>query len=242
MKNIIFVIYQHGFGGESLSYRLSQHPLCRALTAKITEGRTVITNDVFEKKFLTNHEISNPGITQNEDDCRKIFYQYKNEIIKSKKIIISPSHIKYNTLQKIFDSAKFVIISPPQTTQEINTWKKHLYEDVWCYKTDNVQELLGEIICKIKLSAGGMPQEQLKQKCAKILKNYKNKLTYGQISCLVNDVEPTYNNQKKIFRKLIKDIKFSYFNKNDSNILYVPFKDTKKIKTEEILKYFHIIK
>ena len=52
MDKLIFVCYQHGFGGENLSHRISNHALCDNLLVKIEKGRTIIKNDVFNNNFI----------------------------------------------------------------------------------------------------------------------------------------------------------------------------------------------
>ena len=57
MPNTLFVCYRHGCRGENMAHRISQHPLFRTLVADKVNGRTIIRNDFFDKKFIAQRDM-----------------------------------------------------------------------------------------------------------------------------------------------------------------------------------------
>jgi hypothetical protein len=90
MDKLIFVCYQHGFGGENLSHRISQHPLCDRLLVKTEKGRTVIKNDIFNKVFLGFNNNFQYNFQDKEKLCIKIIKDFKNKIDKVNNKIVTP--------------------------------------------------------------------------------------------------------------------------------------------------------
>ena len=108
MDKLIFVCYQHGFGGENLSHRISNHALCDNLLVKIEKGRTIIKNDVFNKIFLGFNNNFQYSFQNQEKLCKKVMKNFKNKIDKIKKYNIVPSHIDAGTLRKVFTNSYII--------------------------------------------------------------------------------------------------------------------------------------
>ena len=108
MDKLIFVCYEHGLGGENLSYRISKHTFCDNLLVKIEKGRTVIKNDIFNKIFLGFNNNFQYSFQDKEKLCKKIIKDFKNKIDKIKKYNVVPSHIDADTLKKFFINSYFI--------------------------------------------------------------------------------------------------------------------------------------
>ena len=145
MDKLIFVCYQHGFGGENLSHRISNHALCDNLLVKIEKGRTIIKNDVFNKIFLGFNNNFQYSFQNQEKLCKKVMKNFKNKIDKIKKYNIVPSHIDAGTLRKVFTNSYFITIESPKTKEQHRCYCQHLYNNFWLYKTTNLAEYIGEI-------------------------------------------------------------------------------------------------
>jgi hypothetical protein len=243
MDKLIFVCYQHGFGGENLSHRISNHALCDNLLVKIEKGRTIIKNDVFNKIFLGFNNNFQYSFQNQEKLCKKVMKNFKNKIDKIKKYNIVPSHIDAGTLRKVFTNSYFITIEPPKTKEQHRCYCQHLYNNFWLYKTTNLAEYIGEIYSKIELFNSEKTQNEIKKLTKDILFKYKNKLSFGQIQCVINDLDPSIKNMKKLFFLLYGKKKFNYYNKfkNKFNILNISYKDVKNYNIENIFRYFKII-
>jgi hypothetical protein len=242
MDKIIFVCYQHGFGGENLSYRISNHVLCNKLLVKIEKGRTIIKNDLFNKIFLGFNNNFQYNFQDKEKLCKEVIKDFKNKIDKIKKYNVVPSHINVDILKKKFYNSYFITIEPPKTKEQYYQYLQHLYNDYWLYKTTNLAEYIGEIYCKIEMFKTKKTEIEIKKLTKQILSKYKNKLSFGQIQCVINDLEPTEKNMKKLFSSLHNEKKFKChtalnFNKNYN----VPFECVKSIDINKFFDYFKII-
>lgn len=243
MNKLIFVCYEHGFGGEHLSYKISQHELCNKLLVDIKKGRTVIKNDIFNKVFLGFNNNFKYEFQKKEKLCKKIVNDFKNKINKIKKYNIVPSHIDANILKKFFASSFFIIIQPPKTKEQHQQYIKHLYDCFWSYKTKNIKEYIGEIYSKIEMFHKKKTTDEIKKLTNKILSQYKNSLSFGQIQCVVNKIEPTIENMEKLFFSLYSKKKFKNYKqiKNQSNILNISYESVRTYNIENIFQYFKII-
>jgi hypothetical protein len=243
MDKLIFVCYQHGFGGENLSHRISQHGLCDRLVVKIKKGRTVIENDIFNKIFLGFNNNFEYSFQDKEKLCKKIIKNFKNKIEEIKKYNIVPSHIDACILKKFFINSYFITIEPPRTKEQHQQYLEHLYNDFWLYKTNNLKEYVGEIYAKIELFKNKKTKNETKELTKRILFKYKHNLSFGQIRCVINQIEPTVENMEKLFFSLYGKKKFKFYNKfkNKSNILNIPYKSVKNHNIENIFQYFKII-
>jgi hypothetical protein len=243
MDKLIFVCYQHGFGGENLSYRISQNILCKKLAAKNKKGRTIIKNDIFNKVLLGFNDNFKYNFNDKEELCQKVLKNFKNKINKIKKYNVVPSHIDVTILQKYFINSFFVTIEPPKTYAQYKKYRKHLYDSFWLYKTEDIKEYVGEIYSKIETYYKQKTPQEIKIFTHKILLDYKNKLSFGQIQCVINNIEPTTKNMKIFFNSIYCKNNFYNFTKikNQSNVLSIPYKSVKDCEIEYILKYFKII-
>jgi hypothetical protein len=243
MDKLIFVCYEHGFGGENLSYRISQHELCNKLLVDIKKGRTVIRNDIFNKVFLGFNNDFKYRFRDKEKLCEKIIKDFKNKIDKIEKYNVIPSHIDADILKKKFTNSYFITIESPKTKEQREQYIKHLYDCFWSYKTKNVKEYIGEIYCKIEMFKTKKTEIEIKKLTKEILSKYKNKLSFGQIQCVINDLEPTIKNMEKLFFLLYGKKKFKNYAqiKNQSNILNISYESVKTYNIENIFQYFKII-
>ena len=242
MNKLIFVCYQHGFGGENLSYRISNHALCDKLLVKIEKGRTVIKNDIFNKVFLGFNNNFQYNLLDKEKLCKKIIKDFKNKIDKIKKYTVVPSHVDANTLRNVFTNSYFITIDPPKTKEQHKLYLQHLYDDYWLYKTTDLAEYVGEIYCKIEVFKNEKTKKEIKNLTKKILSRYKNTLSFGQIQCVVNGIDPTTENMKKLFFSLYNKEKFEYSNILDSDKNYiVDFKSSRIIDINKFFSHFKII-
>lgn len=103
---LLFVCYYPGAGGERLSVLISQLRACEALQSYFTEqSRTVITNDLFEKTFLTP--------VGPFDRLRERAQAITIDWSKLEKVHVVPSHWDIQYLEPLFPSSRFIrIISP----------------------------------------------------------------------------------------------------------------------------------
>jgi len=242
MNKLVFVCYQHGFGGENLSYRISNHALCNKLLVKVEKGRTIIKNDIFNKVFLGFNNNFQYNFQDKEKLCKKIIKDFKNKLDKIKKYTVVPSHVDANTLRKVFTNSYFITIDPPKTKEQHKLYLQHLYDDFWLYKTIDLAEYIGEIYSKIELFKSKKTKNEIKRLTKEILFKYKNTLSFGQIQCVINEMEPTVKNMKKLFFSLYNKKKFKFYNKfkNRSNILNISYDSVKNYNIENIFQYFKI--
>lgn len=116
---LLFVCYYPGAGGERLSVLISNLHACEALQSYFTEqSRTVITNDLFEKTFLT--PVGPFDLLRERAESITIDWS------KLEKVHVVPSHWDIQYLEPIFPRSKFIrIISPDDLDLLIsNTDKK----------------------------------------------------------------------------------------------------------------------
>jgi hypothetical protein len=242
MDKLIFVCYQHGFGGENLSYRISQHTLCDKLPVKIEKGRTIIKNDVFNKVLLGFNNNFQYSFQDKEKLCKKIIKDFKNKIDKIKKYNVVPSHVDADVLKKCFYNSYFVTIQPPKTEEQYQQYLRHLYDDYWLYKTTNLSEYIGEIYCKIEIFHDEKTEKEIKYLTKEILSKYKNTLSFGQIQCVVNGLDPSPENMKKLFSSLYNKKNFEYHNITNNNKDYsVSFEFARTVDINKFFTHFQII-
>lgn len=243
MNKLIFVCYQHGFGGENLSYRISNHALCNKLLVKIKKGRTIIKNDIFNKIFLGFNNNFQYNFQNKEKLCQSILKDYGAKINGMKKYNIIASHLDAGILQKHFINSFFVVIEPPETDAQYQTYLKRLYDRFWLYKTQDIKEYIGEIYSKIETFHKNKTAKEIKKLTNTILSKYKNNLSFGQIQCVVNNIEPTEKNMKQFFYSIYNNKNFNNFAKikDQSSVLYIPYNSVKNYVIGDIFKYFKIV-
>ena len=216
--------------------------ICNKLVAEKKEGRTIIKNDIFDKIFLGFNNNFQYSFTDKEKLCKKIIKNFKNKIGKIKKYSVIPSHIGADVLKKFFITSYFITIEPPKTKEQHQQYLQHLYNDYWLYKTKNITEYIGEIYCKIEMFKNEKTKKEIKLLTKEILSKYKNTLSFGQIQCVVNGLEPSYKNMKKLFSSLHKDEKFKHHNITFDNKNYVvSFKSARTIDINKFFTHFKII-
>ena len=212
MSNILFVCYRHGCRGEFLTHKISQQSIFRKLEAKVVDNRTVITNDFFNKEFL------------------KSYYPKIKKFPKEN--VVVPSHYFYEDLVDDFPTASFVAIDLPK---DVGTFRESLYQRFWNYSTSDRLELLGEIKDKYYKYNGqkNKNHNELKKIIYNILK-IKN-ITFGDIACLVQKIEPTEENKKKLFEMwTLRPL--STLTKEKS--LVIPFEEVSTFPLSTIVNYF----
>jgi hypothetical protein len=244
MDKLIFVCYRHGFGGENLSYRISQHPCCEPLEVSYDQGRTVIKEEFFDKIFLGFNKNFKYGFFSNHENiCKNVYTEYFKKINKQKKFNVIPSHLSYTELIKTFKNSFYVIITPPKKSLR-KKYLNHIYKNFWQYKANSVIETVGQIYCRIEfLYEKDATVDILKKKTAEILKKYKNRLNFGEIYCVLSNMEPTEANCKKLFLQQCKRGVFRYKKikiNTQPNILYIPYESVKTYDIKKIFQFFNI--
>lgn len=215
MSNILFVCYRHGHRGEFLSHKISQHSIFRSLKAKFFGDRTVILDEFFNKDFLKS--------------------KYP-KILKGpvKENIVVPSHYFYDDLFLDFPNAVYISID---TAKDIDSFNQFLYQRYWEYSTKNQLELIGEVVDKFNLY-NKFTNEEKDNELKKIMYNVlriKN-ITFGDIACMVQQIEPTEENKRKLFkkRKIIGNL--SRLSKEKS--LVIPYEEVETFPIDTIVDYF----
>lgn len=243
LDKILFVCYFHGCGGEGLSYRISQHKNFRTLDARLEYGRTVIKNDLFDRKFLQN-DLWYSFKTQKDADksLGLICKEYEDSINNITQLEVVPSHFKHNELIRAFPKNRYVVIQSPKTHED---FLEKLYDRVWCYKTNNFLEMTGAISSSIWTFKKSKDKKVTDHYTKLILSNYKN-LNFGQINAVVNDLAPTEENIRKLFskysEKLRERLKTQEQVLTGKNLYVLPYERVKNADVQQILKYFNIDK
>jgi len=215
MSNILFVCYMHGHRGEFLSHKISQHSIFRSLKAKVIGGRTVILDEFFNKDFLKK--------------------RYP-KILKSlpKENIVVPSHYFYDDLVRDFPDAVYIAID---TAKDVDSFSQFLYQRFWKYSTNDKMELIGEVkdrYNRYNKSTSEEKDNELEKIIYDVLRI--KKITFGDIACMVQQIEPTEENKKKLFKKkIIRNL--SPLTKAKS--LVIPYKEVETFCVDIIIDYFN---
>jgi hypothetical protein len=181
---IIFVCYTAGSGGERVSVEISQLPGMVPLSYYTANGnRTVITNDIFDKKFLK----PSPMLEIVESAAQSL----NNNPITGLHVV--PSHHDFKLLLPYFSNSKFIRLLA--NTSDQPQLDKNLYEKIWLGYIPTFSEFTGYCLCytdKVTLS--------------KLLAEKKLNLnmTIGEIHCALKNQLPTPQNSKKLFTELAK--------------------------------------
>lgn len=210
MNKTLFVCYRHGCRGENLSHRISQHEYFSKLEAKTINGRTVIMNEYFDKRFLMH---------RTRIDFSKMH-------LPTDKNIVVPSHYFFDTLGDIYPNAKFVSIDVPK---DLGEFKQSLYNRYFEYRTNNFLELMGE--CEDKFWRYNRHND-FKEFVREVL-SIKNR-TSGDILCLARGMKPTVTNKQSLLNKVCPE---PLNNKIIKNSLVIPYEDVKTINIEDIITY-----
>jgi hypothetical protein len=213
MNKTLFVCYAHGCRGEGLTVRISQHDFFCGLDAKNINGRTVIMNEYFDKRFLMH---------RTRIDFSKMH-------LPTDKNIVVPSHYFFDTLGDIYPNAKFISIDVPK---DLGEFKQSLYDRYFEYRTNNFLELMGE--CKDKFWSYNRQADNndFEEFVCEVLR-IKNR-TFGDILCLARGMTPTVTNKQSLLNDMCPD---PLNNKIIKNSLVIPYEDIKTINIEDIITY-----
>ena len=212
MTKVLFVCYQHGCQGESLTYKISKHKFFKTLEAKIVNNRTIITNDFFNKQLLNSWA---PDMASME--------------LPTNHNIVVPSHYFYDVMKKYFPGAHFVSIDLPK---DLKTFKEKLYNRFYTYQTKNMLEIAGE--CKNRFREY-KPQASVKDIMQFTAKIFKIKdVTFGDIRCLVKGLEPTEDNKKILLNSYTLDPLSA---ETKQNSFVIAYEDIDKTNVENIIDY-----
>ena len=215
MSNILFVCYRQGHRGEFLSHKISQHSIFRSLEAKVVGNRTVILNEFFNKDFLKTKypKILNRSIKEN---------------------IVVPSHYFYEDLFLDFPNAVYIAID---IAKDLDSFNQFLYKRFWEYSTKNQLELIGEVVDKFhhyNISTNEEKDNELEKIIHDVLR-IKN-ITFGDIACMVQQIEPTEENKRKLFKKRKIMGNLSPLSKEKS--LVIPYEEVETFPIDTIVDYF----
>ena len=213
MNKTLFVCYQHGCRGEGLSHRISQHSFFTELTANRINGRTVIIDDHFGKKFLMH----------------KTRVDFMDLPLPADKNIVVPSHYFFDPLGKTYPKAKYIAIDVPRNLQE---FKDSLYDRYFEYTTKNFLELMGECEDKFWPYNRQADDRDFEEFVREVL-SIKDR-NFGDIFCLAKGLEPTYEN-KKI---LLEEVCPAPLTKvTTENSFVIPYEEVNTISVDEIVEY-----
>lgn len=213
MTKTLFVCYAHGCRGENLSHRISQHEYFSKLETKKINGRTVITNEHFEKRFLMHPRRIN----------------FSNMHLPADKNIVVPSHYFVDRLGDIYPEAKYISIDVPK---DLGEFKQSLYDRYFEYRTNNFLELMGECEDKFWPYNEQADDNDFEEFVREVL-SIKNR-TFGDILCLAMGMTPTVENK----HNLLDDMCPGPLNKKIiQNSLVIPYEDIRTIPVEDIITY-----
>jgi len=214
MTKILFVCYHHGCKGERLSVNISQHKEFKTLEAEVVNGRTVIKNDYFEKKFLKSWQPN--------------FDRMHNH---SGKNIVVPSHYFYDHLNTHYPDAMYVAIDIPKDTQ---AYRQSLYERFYQYKTQNVAELAGECENRVREYRPSATNNEVREFTVEVLK--KKNITFGEIRCMAKGLPPTKENQVMLLQN---HNPATLSEQTKSNSLVIGYEDVDRVDPDYVVNYFN---
>ena len=200
---IIFVCYTAGSGGEKVSVEISQLPGMVPLSYYTAIGnRTVITNDIFDKKFLKPLPI-------------KETVDLAEQSLNSKPTTgmhVVPSHYDFVSLLPHFPNSKFIRLLANNSDQP--QVKKNLYKKVWLGRLPTFSEFTGYCLCYTD-----------KVTLAKLLaeKKLNPDMTIGEIQCLLQNQLPTKQNSKRLFTEFAKDSFLEILPVEHPQVLDIPY-------------------
>lgn len=216
MPKFIFVCYEQGYGGESLSVEISKLEKCNTLNYN-KHGPRTWSCDYFNKLFLKYYDNN-----------------WKNKIKLDKKTnefyYVVPSHYDPDILKEVFPNEFFVVINSPKTIEEVKSLKERIFQNVWLTKHNNLQEKIGFYTQK----AGKKPSRDHLKKLNKNLLN-------GEIECIIQNVKPTLTNMRELFEKTIvigrrlSTKRFNYI--NEKNLFTINYEDVITNKKENLFKF-----
>lgn len=197
MHKFIFVCYEHGMGGERLAVELSNNSFCNYLTHE-KHGPRTWGYDCFNKLFLKNYDA----------DWKKKL----PEIEPSKLYHVVPSHYTPELLEQVFPDAIYVVINAPRTEKGIQSLYRRIYRHVWLTSHNRLDQKVGYFI----QHAGKYPDRQQ-------LKMLDKEVTNGEIQCIIQRLEYTKENVKKIFSRTMKLFQPSFDYTDTDKILTIDY-------------------
>ena len=213
MSNTLFLCYFHGCRGERLAVKISQHGLFRTLESKKLNGRTVIENEYFDKKFLNSWPP-----------------EYKNLKNRSEQNEVVPSHYYHDELIAHYPDATYVTIDIPK---DLAQYRKALYDRFFLYTTNNTAEIIGECENRLREYNKDVSVEEIKKFTAEVLK--RKVRTFGDIRCMAKGI-PTTEKNKRALCDLHTPSPLSESTRDNS--LVIPYEDVNDIDTDRIVDYF----
>lgn len=213
-KQLVFVCYYPGAGGERLATQISQFDVCVPLQYYLTEqSRTIITSDLFGKSFLMP-----------VGPFSRLLELAKSSLENApivKKFHVVPSHWDVDHLRTEFPYSKYIRIISPENI-------KILYDNtdykVMQGKFQSIAELKGYCLIYVDISV-----------LITLLKNHKIKLsmTIGEIHSLLEPFIDDDNLEKNSFASRDNLYGRQIECKNILNIDYQSFE-----QNQEIIKNF----
>ena len=212
MPKFIFVCFQHGAGGEALSVEMSKLKKCNTLNYT-KHGPRTWSYDYFDRLFLKYPAKNWKDNIKLDKKANKFYY-------------VIPSHYTPDSIKEVFPNDIFVVITSPQTTEGIESLKERIFQHVWLTKHNTLQERIGYYI-----------HETGKKPNRNHLKKLNNNLLNGEIECVIQNVEPTLTNMKKLFEKFNikytgKTKRFNYI--NEKNLFTISYEDVVTNKKENL--------
>ena len=224
MGRKLFVSYNHGCRGEWLSQQISYHPTYRTLTAKHVNGRTIITNDHFDKIFLAKPSVSLIDFPNDNERDRP-----------HEDNIVVPSHFFYDSLKEYYPDADFVAIDCPE---DVEAYKQFLFDRFYLYRTTDLRELIGLCKATLDMYRPGISEQERKKFISEVL---RAKVTeFGEIHCMAKGVEPTLENKYALldnrpnnWHPLSDEIR--------KNSLVIKYEDVDKVNINKIVDHFNFL-
>lgn len=213
MTDTLFISYHHGCKGERLAVQISRHELFRTLEARSVNGRTIIKNDYFDKKFLNSWRPS-----------------YKDLCNRTGQNLVVPSHYFYDDLKSHYPDSVYVTIDVPE---DLDAYRNALYERFFLYSTNDTVELIGECENRIREYNKDISIEDVRRFTADVL---KNKITmFGDIRCMAKGIPATEANRRYLANQHTpSDISAE----TRSNSLVIAYEDVDSLDTETVVDYF----
>jgi hypothetical protein len=213
MPNTLFVCYRHGCRGENMAHRISQHPLFRTLEADKVNGRTIIRNDYFDKKFVAQRDMVRLDQLQ----------------LPAEDIVV-PSHYFYDDLYRHFPNAKYLSIDIPHELEDFN---QKLFDRYHEYKASSLLELVGECENAYRDYNSDATEQDVKNFTVEMLK--RGNPNFGDIKCFAAGLEPTTENK---FVLLNREAPKPLTKLTKTNSMVVPYEQVQSIPVDEIVNYF----
>ena len=214
MTKILFVCYHHGCRGERLSVNLSQHTEFETLDYISVNGRTVIKNDHFNKKFLKSWTP-----------------EFDTLMNGSHNNIVVPSHLFYDQLVDYFPNALYVAVDIPK---DLAMYRQSLYTRFYQYKTNNIAELAGECENRIREYNPGASKDEINKFTRRVLQT--KDITFGEIRCMAKGIDPSKENQKILCDNHTPEPLSA---RTKAHSLVIPYEEVDRVDRNYVVSYFN---